>query len=113
MRADTRKKMGDAHERYIADLFGVTTHRGSGNQAHNPLDGKQRGYGNDAWEWDCKSTQADSMSIGLKTWWKLIEQGNGGRPMIPIRFYRTERLDVEEDLVVIRAVDLLEVSARD
>lgn len=106
----TNKKMGDAHEGFLAALFEGIQNRGSGNQWRNPIDGRQsRKHKRFAFAWDGKSTLAKSISIPLAMWEKAQEQAGGDRPMLGLRWYANEKLDVLEDLVVIGAHDFAEV----
>lgn len=104
------KKMGDKHEDFLADLFGGRQTRGSGNQWHNPMDGRtSRMTSRFAFAWDGKSTLAKSVSVSLEMWAKAVEQAGGERPMLGLRFYDTEGLDVGLDLALVNAHDLAEL----
>lgn len=104
------KKMGDAHEEFLVDLLDGRQSQGSGNQWTNPMDGRTNrmteGY---AFAWDGKSTLGQSIGVSLKMWEKAREQAGGERPMLGLRFYATERLQVTRDLVVVDAHDMAEV----
>lgn len=106
-----RKKMGDRHEEYLAELFGGRMSRGSGNQWREPADGRHEHHEPYAFAWDGKSTLASSISVTRTMWTKIMEQAGGERPMLGIRFYDTRDLDVGHDLVVLRAEDLSEMRA--
>lgn len=104
------KDMGDAHETFLASLFGGRQTRGSGNQWRDPIDGRNnRMTTRFAFAWDGKSTLGKSQSISVPMWRKAVEQAGGERPLIGLRFYDNERLDVGLDLVVINAYDLSEM----
>jgi hypothetical protein len=104
------KRMGDKHEEFLVDLFGGRQTRGSGNQWHNPMDGRtSRMTTRYAFAWDGKSTLAQSVSVSRKMWQKAVEQAGGERPMIGVRFYDNEGLDVGLDLVVMSAHDAAEL----
>jgi hypothetical protein len=104
------KRMGDKHEDFLAGLFGGRQARGSGNQWHNPMDGRtSRMTTRYAFAWDGKSTLAQSVSVSRKMWGKAIEQSGGERPMVGLRFYDNESLDVVYDLVVMSAHDAAEL----
>lgn len=105
-------KMGDAHEQFLADLFGGRRSRGSGNQWRDPMDGRsgRRHEQSDfAFAWDGKSTLAKSVGVSLAMWDKAVDQADGERPMLGLRYYANERLDVVRDLVVVSAYDLSEM----
>lgn len=104
--------MGDEHEDYLAALFGGTKSKGSGNQWKDPMDGRtSRKHLKFAFAWDGKSTLAKSMSIPRTMLAKAVEQALGERPMIGVRFYRDEKLRVDEDWVLVKAEDFAEVLA--
>lgn len=104
-----RKKMGDAHEKFLAKLFGGRQTRGSGNQWKDPADGRNDHEEPYAFAWDGKSTLASSISISRMMWAKIIDQAHGERPMLAVRFYDNSALDVGFDLAVVRADDLAEM----
>jgi hypothetical protein len=106
----TTTEMGRKHEEYIASVLGARRNRGSGNQWANQMDGRQNRYERDvAFAFDAKSTLGKSITITRAMWEKAVEQSHGERPMIPLRWYDTERLKVGLDLVVITVNDLLEL----
>lgn len=104
------KKMGDAHEQHLVEVFGGRQTRGSGNQANNPMDGRQNRYEQGcAFAWDGKSTRGKSLSISREMLDKAKEQAHGERPMISVRFYDDDRLRHFEDWHLVREDDLLEL----
>lgn len=104
------KEMGDAHEEFLAELFDGHQTRGSGNQWANPIDGRQsRRHVRFAFAWDGKSTLGASLSISMALIAKAKEQAGGERPMIGLRWYKTERLEVKDDWVAVKAYDMAEV----
>lgn len=106
----TTRKMSDAHEAWVADLLGGKTSPGSGNQWRAPADGRQSSHGRSwAFAWDCKSTLAKSASVSLSMWEKIKEQASPQRPMVPLRFYDNEKLEVALDIVVLDARDFAEI----
>ena len=108
----TNNRMGAVHEQFLVDLFGGRKTRGSGNQWQNPMDGRQsRMKEQFAFAWDGKSTLSDTISVTGKMWTKAVEQADGERPMLGLRYYANERLDVVRDLVVVSAYDMSEVLA--
>lgn len=103
-------KMGRKHEDHLAQVFDTTRMPGSGNQWRGQMDGRNnRRTSRFAFAWDGKSTLAKSLSIPRKMWEKAREQAGGERPMLALRFYDNERLDVGEDLVVIGLDDFAEM----
>jgi hypothetical protein len=64
-----------------------------------------------AFAWDGKSTLGRSIGVSLSMWDKAVEQAGGERPMLGLRFYANERLDVLRDLVVVNAYDMSEMLA--
>ncbi len=110
MNKDLRRRMSKAHEETLAATLGGRMTRGSGNQFANPMDGRHSRYDRAvAFAWDGKSTLAASIGVSLAMWEKAVEQAHGERPMLGLRFYRTERLDVGLDLVTVRLDDFAEL----
>lgn len=104
------KRMGDTHEKALSDLLGGAVTRGSGNQWKAQMDGRHnRMKRRFAFAWDGKSTLREGLSVTLKMWHKAREQSGGERPMLALRFYSTEKLDVVEDLVVLSLDDFTEL----
>jgi hypothetical protein len=104
------KKMGDAHEAFLCSLFEGRQARGSGNQWRNPMDGRtSRKHLRFAFAWDGKSTLGKSLSIPLTMIAKAREQAGGERPMIGLRWYKNEGLEVARDWVAVDAHDMAEV----
>ena len=106
----TNQRMADAHEQFLVDLFGGRRTRGSGNQWTNPMDGRtsrmKEPFG---FAWDGKATLGGSIGVSRAMWAKAVEQAEGERPMLGLRYYENERLDVRYDLVVVSAYDMSEV----
>lgn len=110
MKDNLRHRMAEDHERYLADVLRGRKTRGSGNQFANPCDGRQNRYETGmAFAWDGKSTLGKSISVSRAMWDKLEEQAHGERPLLPLRFYNTERLSVGLDLVVLDLDDFIEL----
>lgn len=110
MKDNLRHRMGNDHEQYLADVLKGRKTRGSGNQFANPCDGRQNRYESGmAFAWDGKSTLGKSIGVSRAMWAKLEEQAHGERPLLPLRFYNTERLAVGLDLVVLTLDDFLEL----
>lgn len=109
-RKGTTRAMSDKHEEHLIDVLGGVPSPGSGNQAAKPLDGRHsRMTEKFAFAWDAKSTLADSISVSRNTWDKIVRDAHGERPLMPIRFYDTQRLDVGLDLVVLDLNDFVEL----
>ena len=107
-----RHRMGAAHERDLAVLLGGRQTRGSGNQFADQMDGRHDPYDDLALAWDCKSTRSNSVGVSKRMWEKALEQAHGARPILPIRFYGSDRLDIELDLVVASLNDFVEILDR-
>jgi hypothetical protein len=104
------KKMGDAHERRMAEALGGRQTRGSGNQAHDQMDGKHTRLGHRfAFAWDGKSTLGKSIGVSREMWRKAVEQSADRRPMLGLCFYDDERLRHHTDLVVVTMEDFVEL----
>lgn len=104
------KDMGDAHEGFLVSLFKGRQSKGSGNQWHNPMDGRVSSREEEyAFAWDGKSTLGKSIGVTLSMWQKACDQSFSEKTMLGLRWYANERLDVIEDLVVINAHDMAEV----
>lgn len=107
---DIRRRMSDRHEGDVAEMFGTRVNRGSGNQWAKPADGRMDSNQVPfAFAWDCKATMAASISVSLEMWDKIVLQAHNERPMIPLRFYLTDRLDTYRDLVVLDLNDVAEL----
>lgn len=108
-----RNKMSVFHEADVARILGGGVNRGSGNQWRAQMDGRtSRMHKAFAFAWDCKATLAKSMSISRSMWSKAVEQAQGERPALPLRFYDDESLKTYEDLVVLRFEDFAELLAK-
>ena len=106
----TTRKMSNDHERWLVELFGGRRTKGSGNQWHNQMDGRMASREDHyAFAWDGKSTLGKSVGVSLDMWTKAVEQALPERPMLPLRWYSNERLEVGLDLVVMSAYDASEV----
>lgn len=103
-------KMADKHESDLQEALGGRRTRGSGNQAANPMDGRHdRQRDLMAFAWDGKSTVGLGINVTRAMWEKAVEQAGGERPMLALRFYETERLDVKHDLVAMSLDDFKEL----
>lgn len=102
----TTRKMSDAHEDALVAVLGGRKAKGSGNQWHGQMDGRtSHRHVTYAFAWDGKSTLGKSVGVSREMWTKAIQQAAGERPMLPLRFYDNERLDVGLDLVVMSLAD--------
>lgn len=101
----TTRQMSDRHEEFLANLLGGRVVRGSGNQAHDQMDGK--GHLQDqhyAFAWDGKSSLGQSIGVTRAMWAKAKEQAGMYLPMLALRFYRNNRLtEVDMELVCMEA----------
>lgn len=104
------KKMGDAHERRMAEVLRGRQTRGSGNQAHDQMDGKHTRLGSRyAFAWDGKSTLGKSIGVSREMWRKACEQAGDRLPMLGLCFYDDERLRGYTDLVVVKMSDFADM----
>lgn len=104
------RKMSDAHEEFLAYVFGGRRTRGSGNQWNDQADGRMnRREAPVAWGWDGKSTRAASITITRNTLDKIVEQAGAERPMLAVRFYDDDRLRGFEDWAMVKVDDLVEL----
>lgn len=113
MRNGLNRKMSDAHEDWLVRLLGGRKTKGSGNQWQNQMDGRHNHYtgGEECFAWDGKATLGKSISITREMIEKAREQAGSEEPMLALRFYRNEELEVDEDWVAIEATtfkDILE-----
>lgn len=103
-------KMGRAHEQFLATLLGGRRTRASGATWKDQMDGRHsREDLAFAFAWDGKSTRNRSIGVTRQMWDKAREQAGGERPLLALRWYTTDRLDVGEDLVVLDAHDFVEL----
>lgn len=104
------KKMGNAHEAFLADLLGGRKTRASGSVWKDQMDGRHNRLDAPfAFAWDGKSTRGRSIGVTRDMWEKAREQAAGERPLLALRWYETDCLDVGEDLVVLSAHDFAEM----
>lgn len=106
-------KMSQIHEADIAEAMGGGVNRGSGNQWRAQMDGRvSRMHRMFAFAWDCKATLLKSVAVSRKMWEKAVEQAQGERPAVPIRFYDDESLKTYQDLIVLKFADFSEMLER-
>lgn len=104
------KRMGNAHEDSLVRLLGGRKTRASGAVWKDQMDGRHSRWDVPfAFAWDGKSTLGKSIGVSRAMWDKAREQAGGERPMLALRWYENERLDVGEDLVVLSVHDFAEL----
>lgn len=98
----------------MAELLEGHLSKSSGNQWHDAADGKHKAHEEFSFAWDCKCVLpgTKSLSISRDDLEKITEQARGRRPMMPLRYYTSERGDFDLDFVVIRLHDVAEMLAR-
>ena len=103
--------MAERHEQHVAEVLGGARTRGSGSQWHDKGDGHTAHGDLFEWFWDCKSTLGKSLSITRVMLAKLDEEAHSGRPLLPVVFFDSDRLDVAPAgyRYLIREDDLLEL----
>lgn len=108
---DLKRKGATKHEEDTAERFGGRMTRGSGSTWYDKGDGRNQHDGPFALAWDCKSTRGQSISITRAMLDKLVEESHGERPVLPLRYYDNDRLDVgpHGDWVVVLADDFSEI----
>lgn len=107
------KRMGDAHEEHIAEVFGLRQTRGSGNQWRDQMDDRSHRMDEAvAFAVDGKSTRAASIGVKLAEIRKAEEQSGFERPMMAYRFYEDDHLRRYLDLYLLWENDLLELIER-
>jgi hypothetical protein len=107
----TTRRMSGPHEAYVAKVMGGRVAHGSGCTYRDQLDGRQSPLRWIRFAWDAKCTLGKSLSITLALWEKVVEQAHGDRPMMALRWYRSQRLDPALDLGVVSLLDLSELCA--
>lgn len=103
------------HEDDVHALLGGHNSKSSGNQWHDPADGKLSRYEEEfAFAWDCKCVMpgTKSLSISRDDLTKLTQQAHGNRPMMPLRFYSSERGHIDHDFVAVKLHDFVEMRDR-
>ncbi len=103
-------RMGLDHELHVVSLLGGRKTKASGSQWNDQMDGRHNRMAlRFAWAWDCKATLSKSLSVSRTMWAKAVQQAGAERPLLPLRFYGNERLDVVLDLVVLSLDDFTEL----
>lgn len=101
----TTRKMSSRHEEDLVALLGGERTRNSGAVWSDQGDGHQTGL-DQYWTfgWDGKSTLGKSIGVTREMLAKLRTQCRGLEPMLPLRWYRDERLTVvDEDWIAVEA----------
>jgi hypothetical protein len=102
--------MSRHHEAAMVEALGGRTVVGSGNQAHDKMDGKHTSFSEHyAFAWDAKATMGQSVGVSRSMWGKAVEQAYDRRPMVGLGFYDDERLTTHTHLVVVSMDDFVEV----
>lgn len=106
----TTRKLSDRHEEDLAAILGGQMTKGSGNQFNDPMDGKHE-YGSQRYTfaWDGKSSLGRSVSVSREMWAKAVDQARSFLPMVALRLYRSERLQVDMDLVAVEVNTFAEI----
>lgn len=108
----TTRQMSDSHEKFLATLIDGIRMPGSGNQWARPTDARNKRYDTEfAFAVDGKSTLGKSIGVSQEMWTKVVEQADGERPMLALRWFSDYRLTVAQDLIVIDASDFAEILA--
>jgi len=111
---DIKHTLSVKHEADWADWLGTERNRGSGNQWAHQTDGRTNRYEVPfAFAFDCKAAMpgTKSITVTLPMIAKLRQQAHGERPILPMRFYETERGGYTEDWVLVRKGDFCEMEA--
>jgi hypothetical protein len=104
------QRMGELHEEYLAELNGGRKTRSSGNQWADQGDGYNHHDDPFAFNWDGKSTKGKQIAVTLGMIQTQIENAQGERPMLGLRWYGTEDLrEVTADWIAVQASDWGEV----
>lgn len=104
------RKMASKHEEHLVERLGGRQAPGSGNQWAKPMDGRHSRYATAyAYAWEGKSTLGKSIGVSRAMIAKAREQARGERPMLALRWYDSERLDVGEDWVAVPLDDFEEM----
>lgn len=114
MALDPKLRLSRQHEADVHALLGGHASRSSGNQWHDPADGRHDRYEREfAFAWDCKCVLPDtkSLTIARADLTKITMQAHGARPMLPIRFWSSMKT-IEHDWVALRLHDLAELLER-
>ena len=111
---NVRTRLSRQHEDAVVAAIGGHQSKSSGNQWNDAADGRHDRYDEFAFAWDCKCVlpTTKSLSISREDLAKITEQARGRRPMLPLRFYASERGAVEHDWVAIKFEDFKELLER-
>jgi hypothetical protein len=102
--------MSDAHEKYLANLFGGERQRNSGAVWSRQMDVRNRtDEGAFSYAVDGKATFNASIGVTRDMWEKAVEQSHDLRTALALRWYDNWGLDVGLDLIVVSADDFAEL----
>lgn len=106
-----KHKLSRKHEADIAEALGGVQSKSSGNQWHDQTDGRTHPYDRFSMAWDCKAAMPGTKSITItrEDLAKVREQSHGQTPLMPMRWYLSERGHVEFDMVLVPAAFLAEL----
>lgn len=113
MPAPVTRKMSDRHEEDLADLLGGKRTRNSGAVWSDQSDGHHL-QSEEHWRfaWDGKSTLGNSIGISRDMVTKLRQQSRGLLPLLPLRWYRDNRLTtVDIDMIALDLDTFAEILA--
>lgn len=105
------RKMSDRHEEDLAELLGGKRTRNSGAVWSDQSDGHHL-QSEEHWRfaWDGKSTLGKSIGITRDMVTKLRQQSRGLLPLLPLRWYRDNRLTgVDIDMVALDLETFVEI----
>lgn len=105
------QRLAAQHEQWLAHTLGGRQTRGSGSQWRDQGDGKHTVGERFRFFWDGKCTRAQSLSVTVGMWRKVASQAGWNRPLLPLRWYRSDSGEVELDLVAMAPADFLELRA--
>jgi hypothetical protein len=98
------RKMSDAHEKFLAELFDGERQRNSGAVWSRPMDVRNStNDGEFCFAVDGKSTFSESIGVSRDMWQKAVEQSHDLRPALALRWYDDWHLTPGLDLVVLSA----------
>lgn len=110
MATPTTTEMGDRHEKHLAEVFGGRQTKSSGNQWNDQGDVRNVHDEPFAFCVDGKSTKSKQIAITEEILDKIIEQSQGDRPAIGLRWYGNEKLTaVKHDWAAMKTTDVSEL----
>lgn len=108
---DPKIRLSRKHEEDICAIFGGHQSKSSGNQWHDPADGRTSEYSGFPFAWDCKCIMPDTKGLRITRddLTKITTQAHGRLPLFPIRMYSDYAGGVEHDWAAIRVPDLRDI----